>query len=287
MKNKERLIDMQSRYAVNGRLYRERLRKLLPSIMFSNLSILIILTIDSIIVGNFVQDKSSLGAMSVVSVIIMMFNTIAPFSAGGIIFRLSEQNATNDMVNVRRSLKAAAVLAVVIAGIICIAGYPITHLCIDNLCYTEELRAAAWQYTVGMMIAYPFSVITTAGTMVLLSEGKTTWVMLLTVLEGVTNLVMDLVLTAIVGMGVAGAGYGTMIASIVKFIAAMPILYIYLKKQGKLGWEKSVDLQEIKIQLSYAVPTVVAGAVTSVQYFVMIRLIGDNLQVDGLFSTAL
>ena len=84
-----------------------------------------------------------------------------------------------------------------------------------------------WQYAIGMMIAMPIGIISSVGSYQLTILGKMRVLMILSLGEGLVNLVMDVFFVEVTHLGIAGIGFGTACANILRCSATL----IYLVKK--------------------------------------------------------
>ena len=77
------------------------------------------------------------------------------------------------------------------------------------------------QYAYGIMISLPFGLISTVGVFQLQIAGKMKALVKLSAMEGITNLLLDLLFVGAMDMGVAGAGYGTAAANVLRCLTTV------------------------------------------------------------------
>ncbi len=92
---------------------------------------------------------------------------------------------------------------------------------------SPEVTDMMYSYAIGMMIATPFGLISAIGTYQLQALGKMNVLMTFSIVEGGANILLDLLFTGLLNMGVAGVGFGTLCANILRCTCTV----IYLKKK--------------------------------------------------------
>ena len=89
------------------------------------------------------------------------------------------------------------------------------------------LHDMTMQYSVGIMIAMPFSLISSVGLYQLQIVGKMKILVIFAMIEGIINIVLDILFVGVLKVGVGGAGYGTACANIIR--ATLTVIYMYTK----------------------------------------------------------
>ena len=86
------------------------------------------------------------------------------------------------------------------------------------------MKQMTLSYAMGIMISMPFGLISNVGVSQLVVTGRLKTLVWMSALEGGCNLVLDILFVGGMGMGIAGAGYGTMCANIIR--CAVTIFYL-------------------------------------------------------------
>jgi len=212
------------KYRRNWGLVRHKLREYITVMIISNLSIFLISCVDSIIAGNFVG-KEAFASINIFFPVTVFMGVFSALNAQGISTSISTAMGTNDIKEIAR-IKGA--LLHITAGMAILSGLiqiPITIAIINSYNLSPELYRMTWQYAIGSMISTPFSLISTAATLYLQITGKMKASMFLSISEGVANVVFDLFFVAVLHMGVAGTGYGTLCANLIRCSATVAYLW--------------------------------------------------------------
>lgn len=157
------------------------------------------------------------------------------------------------------------------AVFVAITQIPVVFLIIQSCQLSPELNRLTWQYAIGIMISMPFGLISTVGVCQLQIVGKMKPLMWLVVLEGGVNLLLDFFFVGVLKMGIAGAGFGTAGANIVRCSATA----LYLSKKTDIyncgnAKARPEDWREI---LSLGLPEASHSLMLALQNYIMIRLI--------------
>ena len=207
----------------NGGLIRRKLIEYIPVMILTNLLLLLISTVNGLIAGNFLGEDafSSINIFYPVSVLLAAFGAV---TAVGIATSISTAMGRNNLAELARVKGASLYTMLGMAVFMGIVQIPIVSLIISSYHLPPEMHSLTWQYAIGIMLCQPFSLISTVGTYQLQVSGKMKVLMMLTIAESLSNLAFDLLFVAVLHMGVAGTGYGTLCANIVRCTAT--VIYI-------------------------------------------------------------
>lgn len=266
------------KYRRNWELVRRKLWEYIPVMIITNLSIFLISRVDSIIAGNFVG-KEAFSAVNIffpVSVFIGAFSTI---TAQGISTSISTAMGTNDTKEIARVRGASLHITVGMAIFTGLIQIPITIAIIHSYNLSPELHSMTWQYAIGCMISAPFSVISTVGTLLLQIAGKMKPLMVLSISEGVANVVFDLFFVAVLQMGVAGTGYGTLCANLIRCTAT--VIYLWKKtdfRKAKFYWP---PLRLTGSILRVGLPDAAFPVISAIQNYFILLIVMEEFGMDG------
>lgn len=271
MKNKDSYQNnIEERFARTGSLTRRKLLEYIPTLLATNLSTLLLLSVDGLVVGNLVGSEA-LSAVNILYPAVLVVGLISDLIANGAATSLSTRMGENDREIILRAKSAVKQLMISAAVFVAIAQIPVFFWIIRSYHLSPELHRLTWQYALGIMVSMPFGLISTVGVCQLQIVGKMKALMKLAVLEGCVNLLLDLFFVGVLKMGVAGAGFGTAGANLVR--CSVTVLYLAKKTDiyncggMKARWE---DRREI---LSLGLPEASHSLMAALQNYVMIRFI--------------
>ena len=263
-------MNVEGRFTRTGSLTRRKLLEYIPTMLMTNLSTLLLISVDGLVVGNLVG-SNALSAVNILYPATLAIGVISVLIANGAATSLSTRMGENDRENILYAKSAVNQLMIAAAVFVAIAQIPVVFWIIQSCQLSPELNQLTWQYAIGIMISMPFGLISTVGVCQLQIVGKMKPLMWLAVLEGGVNLLLDLFFVGVLKMGVAGAGFGTAGANIVRCSATA----LYLSKKTDIyncGNMKArpEDRREI---LSLGLPEASHSLMLALQNYIMIRLI--------------
>ena len=260
------------RFHNDGAIWWKKLREYIPPMLITNLSTLLLVNIDSVVVGNFVGEKA-LSSINLFSPIILFVSVICAWVQYGCSTAISNSIGSNDQDKIDRIKRTSIVMMVLAAIVVAIAQIPITYVVMYHGMgrLSDNTLSMMWQYAYGMMIAMPVGVISAVGVCQLQVAGKMKLLVRLAVMEGIANLLLDLLFVGVFDMGVAGAGYGTAGANILR--CAMTVYYISKKTEMYKCSRAKVRFQDVRDILSYGLPDAANGAMYALVNFFFIKIL--------------
>ena len=263
-------MNIEERYARTGSLTRRKLREYIPALLMTNLATLLLISVDGLVVGNLVGSEA-LSAVNILYPAVRVVGVISVLIANGAATSLSKKMGENDRENILYGKSAVNQLMISAAVFVAIVQIPVVFWIIRSYHLSPELHRLTWQYAAGIMISLPFGLISTVGVCQLQIVGKMKALMWLALLEGCVNLLLDLFFVGVLNMGVAGAGFGTAGANVVRCSATV----LYLAKKTDIyncGGRKArrEDRREI---LSLGLPEASYSMILALQSYIMIRFI--------------
>lgn len=266
------------KYRRKGGLIRRKLAYYIPVMVATNLSLLLINTVDQIVAGNYIGKQ----AMSSISIFYPLSLVIAVFSgpvASGIATAIANAQGKNDIDGLRHVRNAGKYIMITVAAAISVIQIPIVFFLISTFGLSPEVSQMAKEYSIGMMICTPFGIFSTVGTYVLQTSGKMKTLMALSITEGVSNVAFDLLFVAVMHMGVAGTGYGTACANFIR--ATLTIICMvkttdFFKSDGK-----PVTLKDYRNILSLGLPDAAFMLMVAFQNYVTLRIVIHAFGDDG------
>ena len=200
-----------------------KIRQFLPYMLLSQVSTMIIMFADSLVVGNYVG-KDALAAInaSYPLAVIMCIFSVVPMT--GVMSRLVYQLGRGDARDTAVCISAGKRLIAILAVALSVFQLPFPWIIASSVSLTPDIHDMAITYMCMLMITAPFGLISSCGVNILCAYGKMANITWLTIGEGTLNLLLDLLFTGMLGMGVAGVGLGTVIATVVRCLATVIII---------------------------------------------------------------
>ncbi len=273
-------------YRRDGSLLKRKLIAYLPAMMMTNLSNLLLVSVDGVVVGNFVG-SDAFASVNIFGPINRLIGAISVLAAVGISTTLSTAIGSNRQEEINKARGAAFQFMVIMAVLVSIVQIPLIHLVIASYRLSPEINDLVWQYAIGIMICSPLGMLSTIGVYQMQIVGKMNMLMKLSVLEGVSNLVFDLLFVGAFDMGVAGAGYGTACANLIRASTTVYFLSKYTDIYKRDGYR--TDIRDFVKIIRIGAPDATYALMTAFQsYFVMQILLSkfgsDGALINGICS---
>ncbi|MBR2707249.1 MAG: hypothetical protein IKE74_08460 [Mogibacterium sp.] len=238
------------RFRRKGDLTGRKLIEYIPAMMVTNLSTLLLVSVDGVVAGNLVGEEA-LSAVSIFYPVTLLTGAASVLVASGISTSISTAMGKSDSAELDRIKGVSVRIILAMAVITAVVQIPVVLAVVRSYRLPEEIYRMTMQYAVGIMISTPLGIISCAGTYQLQIAGKMKILMRLSVIEGVANLMFDLLYTGVFGMGVAGTGYGTATANIIR--CGLTVMYLYRCTDMYRGDTGKVSLSDVKSILSVEV----------------------------------
>ena len=266
-------MDRKARYEkfkLSGALTRKKLYKFLPFMIMTNLSNLLLVSVDGLVVGNY-EGMDALSSVNVFYPVITVIGVLSALISSGIATSLSVSMGEGNQKEILRLKDASKKIMIVAAIVIGVVQIPITYFLIRSYGLSEQMYTLTWQYAIGVLISMPFGLISTIGVCQLQIVGKMKALMVLALIEGGVNLVMDILFVGVMKMGIAGAGYGTACANVVRATTTVLILYKMTDIYKTNGVKSSG--KDIKRILADGMPECTFSAMMALQNYLMIKIV--------------
>ena len=208
---------------LDSKLINLKIRQFLPYMLLSQVSTMIIVFCDSLVVGNYVGSDglAAINAAYPFAFILAIFSIIPQT---GIMSRLVYQLGRSDARDTAICISAGRRLITTIAVALTVLQLPFPWIIAGSVSLTPTIHDMAITYMCLLMITAPFGLVSACGVNILSAYGKISNITWLTIGEGTLNLLLDLLFTGMLGMGVAGAGLGTVIATVARCLATVIII---------------------------------------------------------------
>jgi len=282
----EHKSEIEKKYFLSGDLTRKKLFSFLPALILTNISTALLISVDSLVAGNMIS-ADALASISFYSPVSNIIGAITAIISTGSATLLSLRVGDVDSDGILRTKKLIANISVIAAIIVSLLQIPIVFFIINTYDLSPEMISMMKSYAIGMMIATPFGMISTIGTYQLQVMGKMRVLMALAIIEGLTNLGLNVFFVGVLDLGVAGTGFGTACANIVR--CACTLIYLFKKTDmysfRDAHWTKS-DLKElIKKGLPDASSIFINATITYVMAHIIILYFGqDGGVIKGVLS---
>lgn len=276
-KDASQLTNIETLYPRKGTLTGRKLREYIPVMILTNMSVFLLSTVDGLVAGNLVSEKA-LASINIFFPAMVIITIISAIVESGSATSLATCMGKNDTEAIHRTKGAVRRTMIGAAIFTAIIQFPIMYAVMASYDLSPEVREMAWQYSIGIMVALPVGLINSVSSYQLQIVGKMRVLMMLSVMEGILNLLFDLFFVVVVHLGVVGIGFGTASATVVRCVVVLIYIVfktdIYRSQGAKSGW------REIKDILYCGCPDAANMAMLALQnYFIMwiiLREFGDE-----------
>jgi len=275
--SQEREVDI-SEFRRNGSLMRKKVKEYFPAMLLTNLSTLLLISVDGLVVGNFLGGDalSSVNIFYPVTALVGAYTTLV---ALGISTSISTAIGSNNQERIDIVRAASLKLMVVMAAIVSVLQIPFVVLIINSYHLSPEMKSLVWQYAVGVMICSPLGLISTVGVYQLQIVGRMKTLTKLAVMEGIANLIFDLLFVGVLDIGVAGAGYGTACANLLRCSMTIYILSkrvdMYRRAENKTTFKDYIEI------LRCGAPDASYALMLAVQSYFIMKILLAAFGSDG------
>lgn len=262
--------DLGQKFKRNKSLIRIKMLEYVPTLFLSNLSTLLIITADGLVVGNFLG-SDALASVNIFSPVTILIGVISAIVSNGTATCLSTYIVKNDVEAL--SFKKSAIKAAVIitAILVVVLEVPIVELIVSSYNLEPNMHAMTMQYATGVMIAMPFSLISAVGVCQLQIIGKMKILVIFAMIEGAINLALDILFVGVLKVGVGGAGYGTACANIIR--ATLTVIYMYTQTDIYKNSKVKCRVDDIIEIIRCGLPEASSILVRAFQSYVLMRII--------------
>ena len=254
----------------NNHLIINKLIDYIPAMMITNLSTLLLVSVDGIIVGHLIGEEA-LSSVNVFYPVNLLLSVISAFLSIGISTAISSAMGEHNYDKLMHIKNAGKFLVCITVLIISFLQIPIVYLMLKSYNMEKELFDMTFEYGIGLMILNPFGIISTVCVYALQITGRVKVLMYLSIIESVLNLAFDYLFVGIFKMGTIGAGFGTAVAGVTR--AIITIIYIY-KSTDLLKTDNSkFYLSDVKCILTNGLPELVYRLMLAFQNYYFMRIV--------------
>lgn len=265
-------------YRRDGSMLRRKLLGYIPAMIMTNLSNLLLVSVDGVVVGNFVG-SDAFASVNIFGPINRLIGAVTVLAAVGISTTLATAIGSNRQDEIDRARGASFQFMIIMAVFVSIIQIPLVHLVIASYHLDPDMTELVWQYAIGIMICSPLGMLSTIGVYQLQIVGKMNVLMKLSVLEGISNVIFDLLFVGVFDMGVAGAGYGTACSNLIR--AASTVLYLsrYTDIYKRDGYR--TDIRDFAGIIRIGAPDATYAVMGAFQSYFMMQLLLYKFGSDG------
>lgn len=241
--------NIENQYRRKNSLIRMKYFEYIPVLFVMNLSTLLLMSVDGLVVGNF-MGPDALAAVNLFAPVSVLLSAYIAIIVNGIADGYSGILVKNNPEEINHSKKAVVAVIILSILVLVIVQVPITHLIIRSYDLDETMYTLAKAYASAMLISMPFRLISDVGAGLLKEFGRMKALLVLAILEAVINLVLDIIFVKVLNLGLYGTGIATVLASTTR--ALITIIYFKMKTD-------MFDLEGSKVKWQYVKDIVVGG----------------------------
>lgn len=267
-----------SPYMKNGTITMRKFREFIPALLITNLSNMLLVTANGLVVGNFVG-SDGFACVSLVEPVEALINTASILAACSISTSLSKAMGNGDSEAFDKVRQVSLRLMAVIALLSVVAELPVAWLAIRSYNLDPVMYNMAWKYALIRILSSPVEITVTVFVYDLQIAGKMKPAMRHAIMQGMANLLFDLLFVACFHMGIAGAGYGTACALLLRAVVAQRYIvkHTNLFKRGRIR----VRISDFRGILPYGIPDAAYQLMVMVQDYFIIKILLFAFGADG------
>ena len=270
--------DQLSPYMKSESVTLRRFRDFIPVMLITNLSNLLLVTANGLVAGNYVG-SDGFACISLVAPVESLINTASTLAACSISTSLSKAMGSGDTESFDKVRSASLQLMVVIALLAVVIELPVAWFVIRSYDLDAVMYNMAWKYSLIRIISSPVEIMITVFVYDLQVAGEMRAVMRHAILQGVSNLLFDLLFVAVLHLGVSGTGYGTACALLLRAVVAQRYIFRHTELFKRSRRKSTLsDLLEI---VTCGVPDAAYEFMGVLQDYFMIKILLFAFGADG------
>ena len=247
--NNDSQNNIEKKFKRKDSLIRIKYLEYIPILYIMNLSTLLLMAVDGLVVGN-LMGANALAAVNVFAPISVLLSAYIAIIVNGIADGYSGILVENNREDINHSKKAVLIVVVISALVLSLIQIPIAHLIIHSYELDEALHTLAKTYASAMLISMPFRLVSDVGAGLLKEFGRMKVLLVLAILEAIINLVLDIIFVRYFNWGLYGTGVATVVACATRAI----ITIIYFKTKTDM-----LDLEPARVKWQFVKDIVVGG----------------------------
>ena len=269
---------IEKKYRLSKDFTFSKLLEYLPPMIVTNISTLLLITVDGIVAGNLVG-QDALSAISIFGPVDTFIGAITAVVSTGASAVLSSRIGEVDNGRIMQAKKAVKFLSLLVPLLLSVIQIPLVLGIIVSYHLPENMMSLVVAYSIGIMISNPFGMLSAISVNEIQIMGKMKILMKLALMEGIMNLALDILFTGVFHMGVAGTGYGTAAACICRCIVT--VIYLYKETDIYKTGDTRIVFSDIYEIISKGLPEAASMLVVVMQNYVLIRIILQSFGPDG------
>lgn len=260
------------------------LKYALPTIL-SSIFMNIYSVVDQLFVSNLLG-TDALSAVSIAGPFLAIALAIGTMIATGGCALVSSQMGEGNYQKARENFSFFMLFSVVISTLFTIAGIVFREPVLHAMGADESLYALCEAYAVPIFILIPFAMISIVLQIFLVAAGKPGLGFGLSIVGGITNIVLDYVLLAVIPMGVAGAAYATAAGYILQSVIGC--IFFLANRKGTLYFTKPVfDGKALRKACSNGMSEMVGMLAVTITMIAMNIILMRLVGADGVAAVAI
>ena len=221
------------------------------------------MTADAIIIGRFAGEASLSAVGTTTSVLFLTIALAIGFSGGNSVV-VAQFYGAGDHQSVRKHASNGIMLLLLMGLVIMIAGLVLSRPIFSNIVDVPAafLDMAILYFRImlfGLIFQFGYNIFSG----ILRAVGDSSATLYFLVISSVINVLLDLLFVAVLKWGVAGAGWATVIAQVVSFVAAYIYMYVrypvFRFHLSDYHWDNSSILMTIKMGLPMSIQMVIVS----------------------------
>lgn len=197
----------------DGSLMLKKLYWLFPVMLLNRISIMIMLSVDSIVVGWGIGEKA-VASVNYLQPFNFVMGALVALISSGVATLMSKQLGANDPEGMGRKKKAILYSTLLLSFVLSVIQIPICFILFRLYDMDGAVHHMALRYAYASMLCTPFDIMNTVGTYLLTSIGRAKTVLTASLLQSGVNVILDAFFVFGLGMSTDGAGLGTLGATI-------------------------------------------------------------------------
>ena len=274
----ENNTTIESRFMRTGSLTRVKLMEYIPVMILTNMSVFLLSTVDGLVAGNLISSQA-LASINIFYPAMIAVTVISSVVDSGSATSLSTSMGTNDIERIRRTKSAVKRVMIVAALFVAVAQIPIIYVVISSYGLTPEMEKMCWEYAIGVMIALPVGIISSVGSYQLQIIGRMRVLMVLSIVESLSNLALDLFFVQVMHLGLMGIGFGTAVANLIRCSAT--VIYLMKKTDVYQCGGVGAHWKEVKDILFCGLPDAASMFMVAWQNYFIMRVILEYFGDEG------
>ncbi|MDR0908356.1 MAG: MATE family efflux transporter [Spirochaetaceae bacterium] len=222
---------------------------------------------DAFIVGRTIGVNALAAVGSTGSINFLIMGFLMSFCMGASIIT-SQRFGAGDMEGVRKSFAVCIILGLMVTAVLMVISILVTRKLLEILQTPDEIINDAYAYIIiiwwGMPACFLFNLLS----MAMRAVGDSTTPLYFLVIACIINIILDFVFILLFKMGVAGAGYATVIAQLISGLLCIPVIikkYEMLKVRADDFKMSGKDLWEhfrVGFPMGFQMSIIAIGSVT-------------------------